>query len=296
MADYTKGAAYIDGQLVPIAEAKISLLDWGFLHSDATYDVVHVWDGKFFRLNDHLQRFYSGMDKLRMSIPYSPEQVQEIISDCVKATGLRESYVEIITTRGTPQPGSRDPRLCTNKFFAFAIPFVWITQPDQGLHLVISETQRIPAASVDPVVKNYHWLDLVKGQFEAYDKGGETAALVDAEGNIMEGPGFNIFAIKGGVITTPANGVLQGVTRKTAIQLAYESGYEMIEGTLTASLLGSADEVFATSTAGGIMPISKIDGKDVGNGGIGPITKTLQNAYWALHEHPDYSIDIDYSS
>jgi len=102
MADYTKGAAYIDGQLVPIAEAKISLLDWGFLHSDATYDVVHVWDGKFFRLNDHLQRFYSGMDKLRMSIPYSPEQVQEIISDCVKATGLRESYVEIITTRGTP--------------------------------------------------------------------------------------------------------------------------------------------------------------------------------------------------
>jgi len=296
MADYTKGAAYIDGQLVPIAEAKISLLDWGFLHSDATYDVVHVWDGKFFRLNDHLQRFYSGMDKLRMSIPYSPEQVQEIISDCVKATGLRESYVEIITTRGTPQPGSRDPRLCTNKFFAFAIPFVWITQPDQGLHLVISETQRIPAASVDPVVKNYHWLDLVKGQFEAYDKGGETAALVDAEGNIMEGPGFNIFAIKDGVITTPASGVLQGVTRKTSMQLAPECGYKMVEGTLTADLLRNADEAFATSTAGGIMPISKIDGKDVGNGSIGAMTKTLQDAYWVLHEHPNYAIDIDYSS
>ena len=146
------------------------------------------------------------------------------------------------------------------------------------------------------MVKNYHWLDLVKGQFEAYDKGGETAALVDAEGNIMEGPGFNIFAIKDGVITTPASGVLQGVTRKTSMQLAPECGYKMVEGTLTADLLRNADEAFATSTAGGIMPISKIDGKDVGNGSIGAMTKTLQDAYWVLHEHPNYAIDIDYSS
>ena len=220
MTNFSKGAAYIGGEVVPISEAKISVLDWGFLHSDATYDVVHVWNGKFFRLDDHLERFSSGMAKLRLSIPHTREALASILSDCVRATGLREAYVEMITTRGQPEPGSRDPRTCTNQFFAFAIPFVWITEPQRGLHLIVSRKQRIPPESVDPVVKNYHWLDLVMGQFEAYDRGGETAAVVDAGGNIKEGPGFNIFAVKDSVITTPASGVLEGITRKTAIALA----------------------------------------------------------------------------
>ncbi|MEH6825328.1 MAG: aminotransferase class IV [Motiliproteus sp.] len=294
MTDFSKGAAYIDGGIVPISEAKISILDWGFLHSDATYDVVHVWEGKFFRLDDHLDRFFSGMEKLRMSIPYTRDELHSVLSNCVKASGLREAYVEIITTRGFPKPGSRDPRTCTNQFFAFAIPFVWITKPHNGLHLVVSHTQRIPAESVDPVIKNYHWLDLVMGQFEAYDRGGETAAVVDAQGNIMEGPGFNIFAIKDSVITTPARGVLEGITRKTAIELAVAYGYKVVQGTLDPEYARSADEVFATSTAGGIMPITQIDEKIISNGKTGPITQKLQDGYWALHKDPQYTAVIDY--
>lgn len=294
MTDFSKGAAYIDGGIVPIYEAKISILDWGFLHSDATYDVVHVWEGKFFRLDDHLDRFFSGMEKLRMSIPYTRDELHSVLSNCVKASGLREAYVEIITTRGFPKPGSRDPRTCTNQFFAFAIPFVWITKPHNGLHLVVSHTQRIPAESVDPVIKNYHWLDLVMGQFEAYDRGGETAAVVDAQGNIMEGPGFNIFAIKDSVITTPEKGVLEGITRKTAIELAAEYGYKVVQGTLDPEYARSADEVFATSTAGGIMPITQIDEKIISNGKTGPITQKLQDGYWALHKDPQYTTVIDY--
>ena len=138
MPDYSKGVAFIDGQLVPLAEAKISILDWGFLHSDATYDVVHVWDGKFFRLDDHLDRFFTGMERLRLSIPHTREDVVRILGDCVKASGLQKSYVEMIATRGLPQPGSRDPRSCSNRFYAFAIPFVWITQAPEGLHLIVS--------------------------------------------------------------------------------------------------------------------------------------------------------------
>ena len=129
MTDFSKGAAYINDELVPISEAKISILDWGFLHSDATYDVVHVWDGKYFRLDDHLDRFFNGMEQLRMSIPYNRDELRLILSNCVKASGFREAYVEMITTRGMPEAGSRDPRTCTNQFFAFAIPFVWITKP-----------------------------------------------------------------------------------------------------------------------------------------------------------------------
>jgi len=294
MTDFTQGSAYVDAEIVPISEAKISLLDWGFLHSDATYDVVHVWDGRFFRLDDHLERFFSGMEKLRMSIPYTPEELRLVLNNCVKASGLREAYVEMITTRGLPEPGSRDPRTCTNQFFAFAIPFVWVTKSQNGLHLVVSSKQRIPVESVDPVVKNYHWLDFVMGLFEAYDRGGETAAVVDSQGNIAEGPGFNIFAVKDSVITTPASGVLEGITRKTAIELATDYGYKVVRGNLAPEYARSADEVFATSTAGGIIPITKIDDKTISKGTIGPITQKLQDAYWSLHSNPHYSLEIDY--
>ncbi|MFT5225847.1 MAG: branched-chain amino acid aminotransferase [Polaribacter sp.] len=294
MSDYSKGAAFIDKQIVPISEAKISLLDWGFLHSDATYDVAHVWQGKFFRLDDHIDRFYAGMKKLHLSIPYQPEEVKTILIDCVKATGLQDAYVEMIATRGMPQAGSRDPRTCSNRFYAFAIPFVRITPRDKGLHLVISDRQRIPAESIDPVIKNYQWLDLVMGQFEAYERGAESVVVVDAQGNITEGPGFNLFCIKDGLLTTPANGVLEGITRKTAMALAVANGYEVMATNIQPEYARAADEVFVTSTAGGIMAVTNIDGDIIGNGGIGPVTKQLQVAYWAIHNDPDYSLTIDY--
>ncbi len=294
MPDYSNGSAFIDEEFVPISEAKISLLDWGFLHSDATYDVVHVRGGKFFRLNDHLDRFFSGMKMLRMSIPYNRKELATILSGCVSKSGLQDAYVEMIATRGLPEPGSRDPRTCRNRFFAFAIPFVWITTPGKGLELIVSQRQRIPPQSVNPTVKNYHWLDLVMGQFEAYDKGGETVVVVNGKGNIAEGPGFNIFAVKNEILTTPAEGVLEGITRKTAIKLASALGYTVIQGELSPEAARSADELFATSTAGGIMAITKIDCQKVSTGDVGPITLELQDRYWALHNDPRYAYEIQY--
>jgi len=294
MLDFSNGSAFVDEEIVPISAAKISLLDWGFLHSDATYDVVHVRDGKFFRLNDHLDRFFSGMDMLRMSIPYNRKELSAILSDCVSKCELQDAYVEMITTRGLPEPGSRDPRTCRNRFFAFVIPFVWITTPGKGLELIVSQRLRIPPQSVNPTVKNYHWLDLVMGQFEAYDKGGETVVVVNEKGNIAEGPGFNIFAVKNRILSTPGEGVLQGITRKTAIELAGELGYDVIQDELSPEAACSADELFATSTAGGIMAITKIDCQKVSTGKVGPITLELQDRYWALHNDPRYAYEIQY--
>jgi len=297
MLDFSNGAAYVDEQFVPIAEAKISILDWGFLHSDATYDVAHVWKGKFFRLDDHIDRFLSGIDKLHMSIRHKRGDLRSILIDCVKKSGLQDAYVEMICTRGMPKPGSRDPRECTNRFFAFAIPFVWIANPEKqkkGLHLIVSRLQRIPPESVDPAVKNYHWLDMVMGLFEAYDRGGETAVVVDVQGNLIEGPGFNIFAVKDRTITTPARGVLEGITRRTAIEIATDHGYEVIQHNLAADDARTADEVFATSTAGGIMPITKIDGRTISSGMPGSVTQELQERYWRLHEDPHYTFNVDY--
>ena len=183
------------------------------------------------------------------------------------------------------------------KQHAFAIPFVWIANPEkqkEGLHLIISHLQRIPPDSVDPTVKNYHWLDLVMGLFEAYDRGGETAVVVDTSGNLIEGPGFNIFAVNGRTITTPASGVLEGITRRTAIELATKYGYEVIQRNLSADEARTAEEVFVTSTAGGIIPITKIDGQEIRSGTPGSITQELQDGYWALHEDPHYTLKVDY--
>ncbi len=125
-ASYANGAAFVDGRFVPVAEARVPILDWGFLRSDATYDVAHVWRGRFFRLEDHLDRFERGMARLRMRPPYDRAAIREILIECVRLSGLRDAYAEVICTRGVPPPGSRDPRDCENNFFAFVVPFVWM--------------------------------------------------------------------------------------------------------------------------------------------------------------------------
>jgi len=297
MADLSQGAAFINDQYVPVAEASVPVLDWGFLHSDATYDVAHVWQGRFFRIDDYLDRFQSSMESLRMSVPYDREQIREVMFELVRRSGLRDAYVEIICTRGMPAPGSRDPRTCSNRFMAFAIPFVWIADDQlraQGLNLLISQHQRIPPESIDPRIKNYHWLDMVMGLFEAYDAQADSAVLVDAAGNLVEGPGFNVFARCGERVITPARGVLEGVTRATVLELLAAENLQVSTEALSAATARAADEIFITSTAGGVMPVTRISGQTVGDGAPGALTTRLNKAYWALHDDPDYTIAIDY--
>ena len=222
---YPPGTAYIDGDFRPISEAKISVLDWGLLRSDATYDVVHVWRGRFFRLELHLDRFLNSVQRLRLELPFDRAALTATLMQCVRRSGLRDAYVEMICTRGHAADFSRDPRDAVNRFIAFAIPFSWVAddaQRQRGLHIAVRRVRRIPPSSVDPTVKNYHWLDFVNGLFEAYDRGAENVVLVDARGDIAEGPGFNLFAVKDGAVLTPAEGTLQGITRRTALELCAE--------------------------------------------------------------------------
>ena len=294
---YADGAAFVDGRFVPVAEARVPILDWGFLRSDATYDVAHVWRGSFFRLEDHLDRFARGMARLHMRPPYDRTEIREILIECVRLSGLHDAYAEVICTRGVPPPGSRDPRDCENNFFAFVVPFVWIADPEKqerGLHAVISRVQRIQPGAVDPTVKNYHWLDLEVGLYDAYDRGGETVILVDGEDNVVEGPGFNVFTVKGARMATPGRGILEGITRKTVIELAAEDGIPLEAREVPANEVRTADEVFITSTAGGVIPVTTVDGRAVGAGKPGPITLRLRGAYWDLHQDPRFILPIRY--
>jgi branched-chain amino acid aminotransferase len=160
---------------------------------------------------------------------------------------------------------------------------------------LISDVQRIPVTSVDPTAKNYHWNDLTMGLFGALDAGADSVLLVDALGNVVEGPGFNVFCVLHGVLVTPSDGMLEGVTRRTVIEMAQSLGVEVQIRTLPASELRGADEVFISTSGGGVLPVTMVDQGNVGGGRPGPITKRLVETYWRWHDDPAYSLAIDYS-
>ena len=289
------GVAYINQEFVPMEDAKISVLDWGFLHSDATYDVVHVWNGRFFRLDAHIDRFLESAARIRLSLPVSRTELARILAECTARSGHDDAYVEMILTRGVSPTFSRDPRDADNQLICFSIPFGWILRPEQrekGLSIAISHIQRIPPESIDPRVKNYHWLDFVMGLYDAYDRGADSVILQDASGNLAEGPGFNVFLVKDQRIATPNRGVLEGITRRSAIEIARELDIPVEVRAVSVNEARVADEVFATSTAGGIMPIAKVDNSLVGNGKMGQITTQLIEAYWEKHLDPNWSVGV----
>ena len=282
----------MNGEFIQLSEARIPILDWGFLRSDATYDVVHVWKGRFFRLDKHIDRFFESTKKIRMPCAVSRNELKKILAGCVQRSGLDDVYVEMIQTRGMSPKFDRDPRKSQPRFIAFAVPFGWILKPEdfeKGLDVLVSDRMRIPTNSIDSRIKNYHWLDLVSGMFEAYDYDHDTVILVDEENNISEGPGFNIFCIDKAGLHSPSHGVLEGITRQTVLDLAKELDIPFQLNSISVEKLQDSNEVFATSTAGGIMPITKINNKLVGKGNPGKITRILHQSYWDKHTHPDWS-------
>jgi branched-chain amino acid aminotransferase len=285
MAD---GIAFVDGEYGPASEAKISIFDIGFTRGDAVYDTVSVWKDYFFRLDEHVARFLRSCAGMRLSCPYAPPELKRILAGCVDRAGLPDAYVQMIVTRGTfPSMTRRDPRLCRNTFVAFALPYIWIISPErqeEGINLVIAENRRTPTEAIDPRVKNFNWMDMQRGLFEALDRGGDTAVLCTPAGYLAEGPGFNLWIAHDGVLSTPRSNVLEGMTRRTVFDLAAEMGLRAREADLTPDALRTADEAFLSSTAGGIMPVSQVDGRPVGAGRPGSLTRRLRALYWDKRE------------
>ncbi|MEC9432950.1 MAG: aminotransferase class IV [Pseudomonadota bacterium] len=285
--DFSAGAAYVGGRYVPAGEATVSALDWGFTRSDVTYDVVHVKDGAFFRLDRHIARFQASMAGLRMKIDLDAEGVADVLHRCVALAGLRDAYVAMVCTRGVPAPGlPRKPSLIENRFMAYALPWIDVFSPElqaRGVHLIVAKTPRIPAASVDPTIKNYHWGDMVRALQEAEDAGADSAVLLDADGYVTEGPGWNIFMVRDGALVAPDRGALEGITRESVFDLCAELGVPARAGRITAEDLREADEIFTCTTAGGVMPVSRLDGRVYGNDRPGPISARLREIYWAKH-------------
>ncbi|MBR0648816.1 branched-chain amino acid transferase [Roseomonas terrae] len=292
-----KGVAFMDGRWMPLAEASVPILDRGFVRSDATYDVAHVWKGRFFRLMDHVERFQASMAGLRMSLPYSAQEIADIMIGCASRAGLRDAYVQVTCTRGLPPPGTRDPRLCRNRLYAFAQPFVWIADEQQrrdGLRMILSGTQRIPPEALDQRIKNFHWLDLTMGVFEAYDRDATVCAMPAADGTITEGPGFNIFVVKDGALATPHRGLFEGITRRTVMEIAADLQLRCDVRAVHAEEVVAADEIFVTSTAGGVSPVTVYEGRAIGDGRPGSLTRRITELYWKRHEDDALCTPVPY--
>lgn len=284
-ASWPAGAAYVDGRYMPIGEATIPITEWGYRRSDVTYDVVGVWGGAFFRLDDHIARFRRSIAAMRMAPAESDEDIRRVLAECVRRSGLREAYVSMECLRGVPKPGlPRHPVNCRNFIVAFAIPWIWVFSPEvqaRGAHLIVAKTPRIAEESVDPKVKNFHWGDLTRGLFEAYDQGADNCVLLDRDGNVTEGPGFNVFSVTGGAVATSDRGALEGITRLSVKELCQELGIPFAVRKLPVAEFKEADEIFTATTAGGIMPVSRIDKRVLGNDRPGPISAKLRETFWA---------------
>jgi branched-chain amino acid aminotransferase len=283
-----QGVVFIDGEFVAPDAARMSIFDYGFTWSDCVYDVTSVWRGWFFKLDDHLERFERSCEGFRLTLPYDRDEVKAILAECVDRAGLEDAYVKVEVTRGLTPNQSRDLRLAQNRFTAYAIPFVWIWGEDKcrdgaTLHLC-RRFERVSSKAIDQRFKNYNRADLVQGRLDAYDAGCDDAVLVSADGSLSEGFGWNILVVKDGVVATPDWNVLEGRTRDAVAEICRDEGIPYELRRIEPSELETADEVFAATTAGGVMPVTAVDSRSIGDGTPGPVTRLLQDQYWSKRE------------
>jgi branched-chain amino acid aminotransferase len=285
---YAVGSAFVADRFCPITEAAIPITDCGFMHADAVYDVVSVSRGAFFRLDPHQARFARACRAIRVENPFDREQETAILHGLVARAGLRDAYVWWTVTRGQPPLGRAEMVQADkfeNRFYAFAVPFIFIADDEQrsrGVDLIVSRDRiRISARAVDPTAKNFCWLDMQMALFEAGDRGAEWAVLTDEAGFLTEAAGANVFAVLDGVVATPDAGCLEGITRESVFDLCSELGLSVKSRRLHADELRAAQEVFMTTTAGSVMPVRSVDGARVGaRDGPGEISTRLHNLYW----------------
>jgi branched-chain amino acid aminotransferase len=285
---YAMGSAFVIDGYCPITEAAVPITDCGFMHADAVYDVVSVSRGAFFRLERHQARFARACDAIRVHNPFDRDQESDILHELVALTGLRDAYVWWAVTRGSPPFGRNDmvdADKFENRFYAFVVPYVFIAddvQRSRGLDLVVSSDRvRISPRAVDPTAKNFHWLDMQMGLFEAGDRGAEWVVLTDEAGFLTEAAGANVFAVVDDAVVTPDSGCLEGITRETVFDLCGEMGVPSKARRVHADELRVAQEVFLATTAGSIMPARSVDTDLVaGRDGPGEISIRLHNLYW----------------
>ncbi|RLI80667.1 branched-chain amino acid aminotransferase [Archaeoglobales archaeon] len=278
---------YMNGEYVPESQAKISVFDHGFLYGDGVFEGIRAYNGRVFRLKEHIDRLYDSAKAINLEIPISKSEFIEIILETLRRNKLRDAYIRPIVTRGVGDLGL-DPKKCDNP------SIIVITRPwgklygdlyEKGLKAITVGVRRVSFDALPPNIKSMNYLNNILAKIEANAKGGDEAIFLDRNGYVSEGSGDNIFIVKNEVVMTPPTiNNLRGITREAVIELIHNLKIKFKEMNLGLYDLYTADEVFVTGTAAEIAPIVLIDGRKIGDGKPGKITKLLMKEFRKLTE------------
>src|SRR5262245_42113131 len=277
---------YINGKLFDKADAKISVYDHGLLYGDGVFEGIRVYEGKVFRLKEHVDRLFESAKAIKLDIPMTREQMAKTIQDTVAANNKKNGYIRPVVTRGAGYLGL-DPRKTSDPQVIIIVDDIALYPPelyDNGMEIATVATIRNHPAALNPRIKSLNYLNNILAKIEGIQQGCLESLMLNHKGEIAECTGDNIFLVKNGGLRTPPidSGVLEGITRNAVIGLAREARIPVAETSLTRHDVFVADEGFLTGTAAEIIPIVKCDGRAIGTGRPGPITKQLREAFQRL--------------
>ena len=267
---------YIDGKFYPEADAKVSVFDHGLLYGDGVFEGIRFYNGRVFRLEEHLARLWDSARSICLEVPISVSEMTEALLETIRQNGLHDGYIRLVLTRGVGNLGL-NPAQCKRPsvIIIAAIVALYPTEAyEKGLTVMTCATRRTNPGALNPAVKSLNYLNNVMARIEANLAGADEALMLNDHGNVAECTADNVFIIKQGRIFTPpiSAGALRGITRSVAFEIAAETGIKVTETDITRHDVFTADECFLTGTAAEVIPVVKADGRVIGNGKPGPIS------------------------
>ena len=277
---------YIDGKYYDEKNAKVSVFDHGLLYGDGIFEGIRAYNGRVFKLKEHIDRLFCSAKAILLEIPMSHAEITKAVVDTCRRNKLRDGYIRLVVTRGIGTLGL-NPNRCKRPsviVIADKIQLYPKEMYEQGMAIVTVPTTRNLHNAVNPAIKSLNYLNNILAKIEANIAGVEEAIMLNSDGYVAECTGDNIFILKGGRMFTPplSAGALYGITRGVVMEMAREAGIEVSEPNLTRYDMFNADECFLTGTGAELIPVTKIDGRVIGTGKPGVITKSLVKSYHAL--------------
>ena len=277
---------FIDGKYCDERNAKISVFDHGLLYGDGIFEGIRAYHGRVFKLQEHIDRLFYSAKAILLEIPMSPARIMSAVIEACRRNKIRDGYIRLVVTRGVGTLGL-NPKSCKRPSVIIIADKIQLYPPGvyrRGLDIITVPTTRNLHSALNPAIKSLNYLNNILAKIEANNGGCEEAVMLNAEGFVAECTGDNLFIVKNGALLTPplSAGALYGITRRTVMELAEESGLKVSEPNLTRYDLFSADECFLTGTGAEIVPVVKIDGRVIGTGKPGRVTRRLEEEYHAL--------------
>ena len=282
---------WIDGTWYDRDKAVVSVFDPGLLYGDGVFEGIRAYGGRVFRLHAHLDRLYGSAKAIWLDIPMARQDMARMVEEGVAKSGIKDNYIRLVVTRGVGDLGL-DPRKCPKPTVFCIFDTIKLWSPDRyerGLTAVTAATPILHRESLSPRVKSLNYLSHILAKIEGIAAGVDEVIMLDSSGYVAEASGMNLFAVSNGTLRTPPPyaGILRGVTRDTVIELGRDAGYGIEELPMNRYDLYTASEVFLTGTAAEIIAISKLDGRTIGSGNLGPVTRDLATRFRAYVTRDD---------